>query len=92
VFLRESLNEVTISTGQGGEPNAVALQRNPAQLTLRPRSRRRLVAVSAMARKASERSGAGRPLSPGGPDRPAHLSIQIPVSNRSFVEHAARGE
>jgi hypothetical protein len=40
--------------------------------------------------KASERSGAGRPLSPECPDRPAHLSIQIPVPNRSFVEHATR--
>jgi hypothetical protein len=33
----------------GGEPNAVALQRNPARAQATPRSRRRLVAVSAIA-------------------------------------------
>jgi hypothetical protein len=35
--------------GPGGEPNAVALQRDPAGAQATPRSRRRLVALSATA-------------------------------------------
>jgi len=41
-----------------------------------------------MARKASKDREPGDLSPQSGPDRPAHLSIQIPVSNRSFVKHS----